>query len=190
MDITFTPEEERFRARAREWIEANKPADPPIENDLKARRDFDLAWQNRMYEAGWAGISWPQEYGGRGAWLMEPRIWDEAFASADPDRIAGLVADDFVNEHTSALGSGSAGRDAYRDRLPGFLSSFPGLRYEVEEVVADGDRVVAAYTLTASSDGHPVRLRGVMRFVVRGGEIVRRVDYWDSLSYLRQVGQA
>jgi alkylation response protein AidB-like acyl-CoA dehydrogenase len=82
MDITFTPEEERFRARAREWIEANKPTEPPAENDLKARRDFDLAWQNKMYEAGWAGISWPKEYGGRGASLMEQLIWYEEFASA------------------------------------------------------------------------------------------------------------
>ena len=82
MDITFTPEEERFRARAREWIAANKPADPPIENDLKARRDFDLAWQKKMFDAGWAGISWPKEYGGRGASLMEQLIWYEEFASA------------------------------------------------------------------------------------------------------------
>ena len=80
MDITFTPEEERFRARAREWIEANKPSDPPVENDLKARRDFDLAWQKKMFEAGWAGISWPKEYGGRGASLMEQLIWYEEFA--------------------------------------------------------------------------------------------------------------
>ncbi|HEY8517344.1 MAG TPA: acyl-CoA dehydrogenase family protein [Candidatus Binatia bacterium] len=82
MDITFTPEEERFRERAREWIEANKPSNPPAENDIFARRDFDLAWQRKMYEAGWAGISWPKEYGGRGASLMEQLIWYEEFARA------------------------------------------------------------------------------------------------------------
>jgi alkylation response protein AidB-like acyl-CoA dehydrogenase len=82
MDITFTPEEERFRARARAWIEANKPAGPPAENDIRARREFDLAWQRKMHDAGWAGISWPKEYGGRGASLMEQLIWFEEFASA------------------------------------------------------------------------------------------------------------
>ncbi len=82
MDIRFTPEEERFRAQAREWIEANKPTDPPPENDIFARREFDLAWQRKMYEAGWAGISWPKEYGGRGASLMEQLIWYEEFARA------------------------------------------------------------------------------------------------------------
>src|SRR5499433_1518986 len=82
MEINFTPEEEAFRRRAREWIEANKPATALSENDLRARRAFDLAWQRKMYDAGWAGISWPKEYGGRGASLMEQLIWYEEFARA------------------------------------------------------------------------------------------------------------
>src|SRR5258708_23849245 len=82
MEITFTPDEERFRDRGREWIVANKPADPPAENAIRARREFDLAWQRKMHDAGWAGISWPKEYGGRGASLMEQLIWYEEFASA------------------------------------------------------------------------------------------------------------
>lgn len=82
MDITFSPAEEEFRRRAREWIEANKPASPPPENDLQTRRAFDLAWQRQMFDAGWAGISWPVEYGGRGASLMEQLIWYEEFARA------------------------------------------------------------------------------------------------------------
>ncbi len=113
-----------------------------------------------------------------------------AFDAADPDQISGFVADRFVNEHTSALGDGCVGRTEYRTRLPGFLASFPGVHYDVEDTVSDGNRVVVAYTLTATHDGHPVSLRGVMRFVVDGEVLVRRVDYWDSLSFLRQVGQA
>ena len=46
-----------------------------------------------------------------------------AFDRRDPDEIAQLVADDFVNEHVAALGEGSRGRDEYRDRLPSFLAS-------------------------------------------------------------------
>jgi alkylation response protein AidB-like acyl-CoA dehydrogenase len=82
MDIRFTPEEEAFRARARAWIEENMPAGRPAEGDLAARRAFDCAWQRKMFDAGWAGISWPKEYGGRGATLMEQLIWYEEFASA------------------------------------------------------------------------------------------------------------
>src|SRR5215475_11812252 len=82
MDITFTPEEERFRAEARAWLAKNAPKTQPPEHDLKARSEFDRAWQRTLFEAGYAGISWPKEYGGRGASLMEQLIWYEEFARA------------------------------------------------------------------------------------------------------------
>jgi ketosteroid isomerase-like protein len=112
----------------------------------------------------------------------------DAFSTGDVDTVASFVADDFVNEHTAALGSGCVGVAEYRKRLPGFLSSMPGLRYEIEDVVADGDRVCAAYTLHATVNDRPVAVRGVMRFAVRGDRIAHRVDYWDSLVFQRQAG--
>ncbi|CAN5389082.1 hypothetical protein BH23ACT3_BH23ACT3_21860 [soil metagenome] len=112
-----------------------------------------------------------------------------AFATGDPDEVARHVAADFVNEHTAALGSGCVGRDEYRRRLPGFLASFPGLAYEVEQLIADGDRVVASYRMTARPAEGPVNIRGVMVIEVADGLMVRRTDYWDSLTYLRQTGQ-
>ncbi len=80
MDIRFTPEEERFRAAARAWLEANRSDHEPPEHDLEARKTFDMAWQRRLFDAGYAGISWPKEFGGRGASLMEQLIWYEEFA--------------------------------------------------------------------------------------------------------------
>jgi steroid delta-isomerase-like uncharacterized protein len=118
------------------------------------------------------------------------RSYLASFASGDPDAIAAHVAADFVNDHASALGSRSAGRDEYRRRLPGFLERFRGLRYDVEQVVADGAAVAAAYVLTATSEGHPIEVRGVMMFDIADGEITSRTDYWDSLTYLRQTGAA
>lgn len=111
-----------------------------------------------------------------------------AFVRADPDDIASRVTADFVNEHTAAIGRGCFGRDAYRQRLPGFLASFAGLRYEIEEVVIDGERVVVAYTMRARWQGDtPIDVRGVQRLVVGDGLVARRVDYWDSLVFLLQV---
>jgi ketosteroid isomerase-like protein len=110
-----------------------------------------------------------------------------AFAAGDPDTIAAWVTDDFVNEHTAALGGGCVGRDTYRGRLRGFLATFAELRYDVEQIVADGDAVMAAYTMHATFQTTPTEVRGVMRFEVRGDEIARRVDYWDSLQFLLQV---
>jgi steroid delta-isomerase-like uncharacterized protein len=119
------------------------------------------------------------------------RSYLASFASGDPEQIAALVAPGFVNDHTSALGSGCVGREEYRSRLPGFLGSFPGLRYEVQSVIADAAGSVAVeYRMTATSDGHPIDIRGAMVMTIRDGLIERRTDYWDSLTFLRQIGAA
>ena len=113
-----------------------------------------------------------------------------AFSTGEPEQVASNVTDDFVNDHASALGSGCEGIDEYRRRLPGFLGSLPGLRYEVEQLIVDGPDVAAPYTLTATSGGHPVEIRGVMVIETRDGKVSRRTDYWDALTFLRQTGQA
>ena len=114
----------------------------------------------------------------------------DSFGAGDPDGVARWVTDEFVNEHTAALGSGCSGKEEYARRLPAFLASMPGLRYEVEDVVADRDRVVAAYTLHARVNDRDVAVRGVMRLLVAGELIAHRIDYWDSLVFQRQAGLA
>ena len=118
------------------------------------------------------------------------RSYLESFASADPDAIAAIVTDDFVNEHTAALSSGCEGKTEYRRRLPGFLASFVGLRYDIEDLVAEGDRAAAAYTMHATYEGHPIVVRGVMRILVRDGLVAHRTDYYDALGFLQQIGKA
>jgi ketosteroid isomerase-like protein len=118
------------------------------------------------------------------------RSYVESFATADPDVIAAHVTDDFVNEHTAALSSGCEGKTEYRRRLPGFLASFAGLRYDIEDLVAQNDRAAAAYTMRATYEGHPIAIRGVMRIAVRDGLVARRTDYYDALSFLKQIGKA
>ena len=114
----------------------------------------------------------------------------DAFSTGQPDNVAAFVTDDFINEHTAALGGGCVGIDEYRKRLPGFLASMPGLRYDIEDVVAEGDHVFAAYTLRTTVNDKPIAVRGVMRFLVRDGRIAHRIDYWDSLVFQRQAGMA
>ena len=100
------------------------------------------------------------------------------------------MSDDFANLHTSALASPSRGKAAYRERLPDFLATFSGLAYEVIDIVVEGDRAAAAYVMRARVDGSEVEIQGVMRLTVRDGLIERRVDYFDSLTFLHQTGQA
>lgn len=105
-----------------------------------------------------------------------------ALNAHDPDAIAACVAENFVNEHTSMLGRGVTGRAAYRKNLTGFLAEFADLRYEVEDLLVDGDRAALAYTMSfRPADREPIRVRGVFRFRVDAdGLIAHRVDYWDS----------
>lgn len=111
-----------------------------------------------------------------------------SFATGDAERVVAHVTEDFVNEHTAALGAGCEGKPEYARRIPNFLASMPQLRYEVEDVIADGDRVVAAYTLHTHVNDRDVAVRGVMRFLVRDGLIAKRTDYWDSLVFQQQSG--
>ncbi|MFD9337784.1 acyl-CoA dehydrogenase [Streptomyces sp. NPDC060028] len=69
MDLTYTQEEEDFRARLREWLAEVLPRLPakPSPDDWPSRRAYDLGWQRRLYDAGYAGLHWPVDAGGRGA---------------------------------------------------------------------------------------------------------------------------
>lgn len=116
------------------------------------------------------------------------RRYLESFATGDPDVVASFVSEEFINEHTSALGSGCQGKDEYRRRLPGFIASMPGLSYEVESQITEGDQVANAYTLRARVNEREIAVRGMMRITVRNGLITDRTDYWDSKSFLQQAG--
>ena len=48
----------------------------------QAMRDFDVAWQRTQFDGGWAGISWPAEYGGRGLSIIQQMIWTQEYAAA------------------------------------------------------------------------------------------------------------
>jgi alkylation response protein AidB-like acyl-CoA dehydrogenase len=92
MDLTLTESEAAFRDEVRSWLEENDPGPPP--SDPGQQVQFELEWQRKLHSGGWAGVSWPQEYGGRGATLIEQAIFLEELARAKaprPANILGLV---------------------------------------------------------------------------------------------------
>jgi alkylation response protein AidB-like acyl-CoA dehydrogenase len=93
MDLTLTAEEEAFQRELRAWLEENHPGPSPRGGD-QSQFDFEREWQRKLHEGGWAGISWPKEYGGRGATLIEQAIASEEMARARvprPANVLGLV---------------------------------------------------------------------------------------------------
>jgi alkylation response protein AidB-like acyl-CoA dehydrogenase len=89
VDLTLSPSEEAFRDELRAWLIGNHPGREP-EGDL-AGFEFRRAWQRRLHEAGWAGVSWPREYGGRGATLVEQAIYNEELTRAQAPSAANVL---------------------------------------------------------------------------------------------------
>jgi alkylation response protein AidB-like acyl-CoA dehydrogenase len=97
MDFEYTPEQENFRKEFRAWLERNLPpelcVDDPADDRVASTREMferRVVWQKTMHKAGWVGIAWPQEYGGRGASIIERVIWDEEYSKARAPVLPGM----------------------------------------------------------------------------------------------------
>ncbi len=86
MDLRYTPEQRAFRAQARAWLEANVPRQPLASFDTRAGFEAHRAWEAKLQAGGWAVVSWPVEYGGRGANLLEWLIFEEEYYRAGAPR--------------------------------------------------------------------------------------------------------
>src|SRR5256884_2376894 len=88
MDFEFSEREEAFRKDVRAWLEGNVPDELRGKAFASSRADVDevrrlRAWQKTMWEAGYVGMSWPKEFGGRGAPLTEQIILFQEMARAE-----------------------------------------------------------------------------------------------------------
>jgi len=84
VDLLWSEEDERFRAELRSWLEQALPklAPEPTREDWRGRRERDTTWQHMLYDAGYAGINWAKEFGGRGASLSEQLVFYEEITNA------------------------------------------------------------------------------------------------------------
>ena len=90
MDFRDTPEEAAFRQELRDWFEANLPAGWREQGPTVGRTEEEASreWSKKLYEAGYAGLTWPKEFGGAGAPYTHQAILLEESARAEtPDHI-------------------------------------------------------------------------------------------------------
>jgi alkylation response protein AidB-like acyl-CoA dehydrogenase len=88
MDLSFSPAEAQFRAECRSWLEANVPHPALPSGDTRAGFTAHLEWERTLFDAGYAVVSWPREYGGREASLWEWLIFEEEYyAAGAPQRV-------------------------------------------------------------------------------------------------------
>jgi alkylation response protein AidB-like acyl-CoA dehydrogenase len=88
MDFEFSEQEEVFRKEVRAWLERNVPEELRGKAFASSRADVEevrrlRAWQKTMWEAGYVGMNWPREFGGRGAPLTEQIILYQEMARAE-----------------------------------------------------------------------------------------------------------
>ena len=88
MDLTFTPAEEQFRAECRAWLAAHVPRPALPSGDTREGFAAHLEWERTLFDARYAVVSWPREYGGREASLWEWLIFEEEYyAAGAPQRV-------------------------------------------------------------------------------------------------------
>src|SRR5207302_1574197 len=121
MDLNLTPEEVAFRDEFRVWLQANVPKDwgewreKPLEESFPYLR----AWQRKLQEGGWAAVSWPKDYGGRSATLMQQAIFWEEMARLEAPPMANALGLGLIGPTIIAYGT-----NAQKKRfIPGILSA-------------------------------------------------------------------
>ena len=100
-------QDEAFRAELRAWLAAH------ITDEFREKRTMAFqekvavrrAWQKTLFEAGWVGIGWPKEYGGRSASLIQETIYNEEMARAQAPQVANVIGLNMAGPTILAVGT-------------------------------------------------------------------------------------
>ena len=228
MDFGDTPAEAAFRAEARAWLEANAPrknagsGQPAAasslsiaEQDERERADIARAseWHHKLHEAGWAGITWPEEYGGRGGNAIQAAIFAEELAAFDtpigwtavsmgmvgPTLIAHGTEDQKARHLPPILRGDERWCQLFSE--PGAGSDLAGLRTRADrtadgwlvngqKVWTTGARVSEFGALIARTDGSKPKHHGLSYFIVdmsAPGIEIRPLRQMDGAAHFNEV---
>lgn len=166
MNLNATPQELEFRTELREWLVANLPQ--PFEGGKSEEErgyfEYLKKWQRTVYDGGWAGLSWPREYGGRGAGIIEQALFQEEWARAEAPPLINVLGLSLIGPTIIAVGT----EQQKKRFLPKILSAEEIWCQGFSEPNAGSD--VASLGTKAVRDGDD--------FVVNGQKI------WTSLAHL------
>jgi alkylation response protein AidB-like acyl-CoA dehydrogenase len=157
LDFGLSASEEAFRDGLRAWLDVNCPKDWSRRrrtlDDRDALARFLIDWQRRLHAAGYVGLHWPVEYGGRGATVMEQAIFYEEMARARAPELANAIGLDMAGPAIMAHGT-----DAQkRLHLPRILSaehifcqgfSEPNAGSDLAAIETRGERVPGGWVIT------------------------------------------
>ncbi|HKV41011.1 MAG TPA: acyl-CoA dehydrogenase [Blastocatellia bacterium] len=168
MDLNLTAEEQQFRDEFRAWLQANIPKDwsgIDVREPESSRQRFDFLrdWQRKMADAGWVGVHWPKEYGGRGASVIQQTLFIEEMARASAPPLINVLGLSLLGPTLIAFGTPSQ-KTRYLQKIltaeeiwcqgysePNAGSDLAALR---TEAVLDGDHFIVNGQKTWTSFGH------------------------------------
>jgi alkylation response protein AidB-like acyl-CoA dehydrogenase len=166
MDLRDTPEEAAFRTELREWLEANLPEGLRGHRGGSARFDDPAMreWSRALYDAGYIGLTWPEEYGGAGAPYTDQAIFLEELARAEAPPHIGVIGLGMAGPTIMAHGT----EEQKARYLPPLLSAEEIWCQGFSEPEAGSD-LAGVRTSAHLEDGH---------FVVNGQKV------WSSFAHL------
>jgi alkylation response protein AidB-like acyl-CoA dehydrogenase len=189
VDLGFSPDDQVFREAAAAWLADNVPSEPRPEDGL-AMREFDLNWQRIQFEGGWAGTTWPKEYGGLGLSVLRQLIWLEEYVKAGAPYVGCIFAALQYGSPTLMLNGTPEQQAAHLPKIlrgeevwaqgfsePSGGSDLAGLRttalVDGDELVINGQKVWSSYADIADfqfglfrSDPSQTRHRGLSWILV------------------------
>jgi len=97
MEVKDSPEDAEFRVQAREWLEDTMLQLGGVEPArLEDKLDYWRTWQGFLFHAGYAGLSWPKQYGGGGADAKLRAIFNEELDRAGAPERLNIIGEDFA----------------------------------------------------------------------------------------------
>ncbi len=155
MDLSFSPEQERFRQEVRDWFASSLPVAlaQKVLRGEKVSKQEHVAWQNIQAAKGWLAPSWPAEWGGPGWGPIERFIFDEEANRAGMPR-ANIPGIDLLGPTIIAYGTDAQKREF----LPRILSSEDWWCQGFSEPGAGSD--LAALSMRAIRDGDEYIVNG------------------------------
>ncbi|HEX3131063.1 MAG TPA: ester cyclase [Thermoanaerobaculia bacterium] len=121
------------------------------------------------------------------------RYISEVLSANKLDKLDEMLAPDFV-DNTPGLVTGDAGPAVIRKAQERIRSTFPTVEYVIDDLIGEGDKVVARYTVNAATKeeqgapAHKVRITGMTIFRVSGGKIRETWIINDQVELYRQLG--